>query len=290
MNLRHLETFVAIADSGSFAAAADRVGVTQSAVSMQMKALEDQLQAELFDRAVKPPSLNETGFALLPKMRILLRQADELRMLAGRVELRGRLRIGTIPTTAATLVPQALQRLSEKAPSVQLRVESGLSSDLVRRVQNRSLDGAIVTETPRLERGLSFIPILEEPLVLVAHDDISGQRVSQILRHRPFIRFNRRTGVGQVIDGALRRRRIAVQETMELDSIEAILAMVHRGLGVAIAPLSSVLSFQDAALQHVALGTPNVTRRVGLIVNEKDEINPVLTALLEELRDLGKAY
>ena len=72
MNLRHLETLLAIAESGSFAAAAERVGVTQSAVSMQMQALEAALGTELFDRARRPPVLSEIGLTLLVHARAVV--------------------------------------------------------------------------------------------------------------------------------------------------------------------------------------------------------------------------
>src|SRR5690606_33700267 len=130
--------------------------------------------------------------------------------------------------------------LAARAPDLRIRVESGLSADLARRVAQGVLDAALVTETGRLERGLLLRPILEEPLLVAAPPAAAGPPARVLLRTLPFVRFNRRTGVGRVIDAALRRDRIAVTEAMELDSIEAILAMVGRGLGVAVVPAGSV--------------------------------------------------
>jgi len=287
MNLRHLETLLAIAETGSFAAAADRVGVTQSAVSMQMRALEALLGAELFDRARRPPVLSDLGRGLLGPARAVLRAAEDLVASASGAALRGRLRLGVIPTAATGLVPDALALLAARAPDLQIRIESGLSTDLARRVAQGVLDAALVTETPRLERGLVVRPILEEPLLVVAPRAAAGPSARTLLRTLPFVRFNRRTGVGRVIDAALRRDRIVVTETMELDSIEAILAMVGRGLGVAVAPAGSVTGAVAVTVHCLPFGDPPVLRRVGLLERERPagaDPNPVTTALLEVFR------
>lgn len=288
MNLRHLETLLAIAETGSFAAAADRVGVTQSAVSMQMQALEVALAAELFDRARRPPVLNELGRSLLAHAREVLRAAEELAAAASGTALRGRLRLGVIPTAATGLVPDALTMLAARAPELQIRVESGLSVDLARRVAQGVIDAALVTEAaPRPERGLAVRPVLEEPLVVVAPLAAAGPTARTLLRRLPFVRFNRRTGVGRVIDAVLRRDRIPVSETMELDSIEAILAMVGRGLGVAVVPAGSVAGPIADRVIALPFGDPPVLRRVGLLERERQagaDPNPVTTALLEVFR------
>ena len=109
MTLRHLATLVAVAEAGSFHGAADRLGITQSAVSMQMKALEENLRVALFDRARRPPVLNALGRSLLERAREVLLRYEALRQaaLAGESVV-GTLRLGVIPTTGTTLLPRAL--------------------------------------------------------------------------------------------------------------------------------------------------------------------------------------
>ncbi|MCR9174762.1 MAG: LysR family transcriptional regulator [Alphaproteobacteria bacterium] len=290
MNLRALETLIAIAEVGSFAAAADRVGVTQSAVSMQMKALEEDLAVALFDRSRRPPILNETGRRILDSAREMVRLGEALKATAAGERVRGRLRLGVIPTAATGLVPDALAGLARRAPELQIRIESGLSVDLVRRVAQGGLDAAVVTETPRLERGLVIRTILEEALVVVAPATLvkgavtrDGDTARHLLRTRPFVRFNRRTGVGRVIEAALRQQRITVNEAMELDSIEAILAMVTRGLGVAVSPAGSVQGSLALGLEVLPFGDPQVHRKVGLIERERRDPDRVSVLLFREL-------
>ena len=192
MNLHHLETLLAAADAGSFAAAAARGGVTHAAGSMQMKALEESLGVTLFDRRRRPLQLSEAGRALLPRIRELLRQADALRAQAAGTALVGRLKLGVIPTAAAALVPGALARLTARAPELQIRIEAGLSGELARRVVSGALDAAVITSPERGHPELTARPVLEEPLVVVAPPGTPPAPAAALLRARPFIRFNRR--------------------------------------------------------------------------------------------------
>ena len=288
MSLRQLETLVAIADAGSFHAAADRLAITRSAVSMQMKALEQDLQTPLFDRARRPPTLRENARPLVEQARRILRLHEDFRLgarAAGAVA--GILRIGVIPTASTGILPDALAVLRERTPLLQVRIENELSTELIRRVERGMLDAAILTEPPRLGAGLRARTILEERLLVVAPADSPGETDFALLSALPFVRFNRRAGVGRIIDAALRARGIEVQERMELDSIESILMMVSRGLGAAIAPERSISNDQRSVLKCVPFGDPPVRRRVGLLERASPDRSALTDALLDALREVA---
>ena len=160
MNLRHLRTFVTIAETGSFQAASERLFLTQSAVSMQMKALEESLQAELFDRGKRPPVLSALGRALLDRARDLVDQVDSFRQAAaGGEELLGSLTLGVIPSATTSVLPSALARLRDEHPRMQVRIEGGLSAGLEDLVAGGVIDAAVFTEPARLPSGLRPIPV-----------------------------------------------------------------------------------------------------------------------------------
>ncbi len=129
MSIRQLRTLVAVADGGSFSAAAQRLYMTQSAVSMQMKALEDGMRAKLFDRANRPPVLNSNGWRLVEEARMIIERYDALRLLASvpAVGLTGSLRLGVIPSVATHLLPQTLSKLRKEHVRLRVQVQSGLS-------------------------------------------------------------------------------------------------------------------------------------------------------------------
>ena len=289
MSLRQLETLVAVAETGSFQAAAERLGLTQSAISMQMKGLEDELGRLLFDRARRPPALNASGARLVPRAREILRLYAAFGEAArDDVDVAGSLRLGVIPTASTGMLPDALAALNERYPRLAIRIENGLTSELVPRIADGRLDAALVTEVGRLERGLVCRTVVEERLMVVAPaGSATAGGDAALLSALPFIRFNRATGVGRIIEQGIKARRIRVNETMELDSIESILAMVSRGLGVTVAPEGTLTPPVAAGLVCLPFGAPALTRRVGLLERRSDRPSPLTGALYTALCDIA---
>lgn len=285
MSLRSLRTLLAIAERGSFAAAAKACHLTESAVSMQMKALEAELGVELFDRTVRPPALTREALGLLEHAESAL-QAYERLLAKGRSEpeVAGVLRLGAVPSVMAALLPRALAQLARRYPGVHVTVTMGLSAELVERISAGKLDAAVVSELRRTPRGLVWQPFLEEPLVLVAPLDAPDEDGAALLARYPFIRYTRQAWVGELIDDLLKRRRLAVREAMTLDTLEAVTAMVHHGLGVSIIPAHSAAGTSAALVRHMPLPGSAVHRVVGLLYRAGGPPEPLATALLGELR------
>lgn len=266
INIRYLQTFVAIADSGSFTSAADRLALTQSAISMQMKNLENDLQKDLFDRSRRSPRLNDLGESLLPTMREILRLSDDLRSQAGQLDdLTGKLHLGVISSVSTGILPEAILNLKEDYPRLTVKIINGQSDELIRSVNDGNLDAAVITEPGRLIPEIRCRTIVEEPIMIVAPASYKGSSESELLQKLPFIRFNRRTGTGRIIGALLRQWRLEVTETMELDSIESILEMVAQGVGVSVVPEHCVTARYLQDLYILPFGDPIATRRLGFI-------------------------
>ncbi len=208
MELRHLRTLVAIADYGGFAVAGAAIGLTQSAVSLHVKALEEGLGALLFDRSKRPPLLNPHGADLVERAREIVRLCADLEDSLTGADIAGVLELGAIPTVLTGTLPAALASLAAAHPGLLVRLTSGLSAELARRVYKGELDAGIVTEPVELAAGLSWHPIAAEPLVVIAPEDASEDSDHQLLESRPFIRFKRFAWAGQLIDARLRDRGI----------------------------------------------------------------------------------
>ena len=284
MNLRAMETLIAVVETGGFQAAAARLNLTQSAVSMRMKALEQDLGVVLFDRARRPPLPTIAGRAAAARARTVL-QAVERFQAVGRYPstLTGTLALGAIPTATTGFLPDALAALGSAHPDLRARVESGLSDRLLARVGSGELDAAIVTAADDPPAGLLLETLYEEPLLLVTKEAPADDRALSALTDMPFIRFNRGTGIGRLIDRRLRAEGIAVREAMELDSIESILMMVGRGLGAAIVPGFSIRGDLSASLWTGPFGDPPLSRRVAFAVRERALTDPSLVALRQAL-------
>ena len=204
MNLRALKSLIAIAEHGSFQEAAHRLGLTQSAISMQIKTLEDTLDLVLLDRRERPPKLTDIGETILSEARIMLAAETRIQTIARKeAHISGTLFLGVIPTASVELLPEILTSLKNEHPYLGIKVESGLSGDLIERLRQGSLDAAMVTEPEILDPVLNHHLLLDEPLVLIDGRQNNSPLHLGMLGKRSFIRFNRRAGVGQSIERLL---------------------------------------------------------------------------------------
>ncbi|KAB2910728.1 MAG: LysR family transcriptional regulator [Hyphomicrobiaceae bacterium] len=286
MSVRLLKTFCVVVREGSFAAAADKLALTQSAISLQMKALEQELRVELFDRSQRRPTLNEKGRALLERATEIIRLYEGLGEAISDVEdLVGTLSIGAISTVATGILPDALARLAAAHPRLKVRVVHALSAELMTMVDTGNIDAAIVSCPPgELPLDLTWHAVADEPLVVIAPDTVGEGSDEALLSNFPVIRFNRHAWAGRVIESELKRRKIITQDVMELDSIESIALMVGRGLGVAIVPYRTIAEPFPLPLTVVPFGEPPVLRQVGVISRTARALPRAADELIASLR------
>lgn len=286
MSLRALRTLIAIAQHGSFARAADTVHLTQSAVSLHIKSLEEEFNASLFNRSRRSPVLTDAGHLAVERAREIVALYDSIASdIGGDHELRGRLKIGAIQTALASALPLALAALAAEHPHLRINVASGMSAELATRVEAGELDVALTTEPVKPHPyGLVSTTLYEEGFWIIAPGSCAGLDFRQLLQQLPFIRFDRRAWAGRTIDRELRRLRLRVQTSMELDSQDAIIQMVASGLGVSVVPLSSQNLEQLKHLEVQPFGSPQKTRCVVLLEQEERPLGRLAAALAEAVK------
>ncbi|HSC82133.1 MAG TPA: LysR family transcriptional regulator [Pseudomonas sp.] len=286
MSLRALRTLVAIAQHGSFARAAEAVHLTQSAVSLHVRSLEEEFSAPLFDRSRRLPVLTDAGHLAVERAREILAIYDSIAAdLGDGSELRGRLKLGAIQTALAGVLPAALAALSREHPNLRVNVSSGMSAELATRIEAGDLDAAVTTEPVKpYPSGLVSTPLYEEGFWIIAPANVDCSDSRRLLQEHPFIRFDRRAWAGRTIERELRRLRLRVKTSMELDSQEAIVQMVCSGLGVAVIPLSSRDLHNLNGVVHVPFAEPQRMRRVVLLEREDRPAGRLASALAEAVR------
>jgi DNA-binding transcriptional LysR family regulator len=289
MSVRLLKSFCVVAREGSFAAAAEKLALTQSAISLQMKALEQELGTELFDRAQRRPTLNDKGRALLDRASEIVRLYEGLGDAVSDAEdLIGAVSIGAVSTIATGVLPDALARLAAAHPKLKLRVVNALSAELVAMVDAGQIDAALVSSPPgELPLDLTWHGFADEPLVVIAPLSSPEMNDKDLLQAFPVIRFNKSAWAGRLIEEELRRRHIETQDLMELDSIESIALMVGRGLGVAVVPYRTVAEPFPVPLSVVPFGDPPVERSVGVITRTVRTMPRALDELISSLRSVA---
>jgi len=283
MSIRRLRTLIAVQETGSFAKAADTVCVSHAAVSQQMKSLEADYQVTLFDRTRRSPELNHVGQALVAKARLLVNDYDQMTLgLSGDNPLAGEVSIGALPTTMTGLVPAAMTALKSSYDQVHVRIVPGLSADLLTQVDRRALDAAIISEPTYLAGHLSWQKIAIEPMIVIAPQETVSTDPIELLETLPFIRFTRQAWVGLLIDEWLLKNKIQVNESMELDTLEAISSMVFHGLGVSIVPKRCVPSPHPLPLKRILLKSNPLMRTLGLLSrNDSPQFKLIERVLLE---------
>lgn len=246
MEIRQLKAFVAIAETGTFTAAALRVHVTQAAISMQIRQLENEVGAKLFVRAPRHVILTEAGEHLLQRAQQILREHDaaieEIAELAGAE--RGRLRIGSASAMVLTdPLPKILKDIHEKHPQAEISVMSGTSEALVDQILAGELDLAFVS-LPVESRGIQTERLSEDQLVAIAsprHRLGTQQTVSAYtLAGEKLILGERGGNTRRLIDRFFAEAGVSLKVAMELSRQAAIKRMVEEDMGVGIVPLQSV--------------------------------------------------
>lgn len=271
MSLKALRSLVAIAKYGSFVKAADVLSLTPSAISLQIKSLEDELRVSLFDRSRRQVVLTEAGQIALVRAEAILAQYDDLtNQLYVGPGLSGRLKIGAIQTALAGALPDALVWIKEHHPKLHISVVSGMSSELARMVEEGELDAAITTEPVKpFPANLNVTVLYQDLFWAVAAQHLQGQSLVELLQTQPFLRFDKRAWAGRVIEQELSRMGIRVTEEMELDSQEALSRMASRGLGVAVVPLADEDLQKLQGVTLLPFGDPQIIRRVVLLEHQK---------------------
>ena len=291
MSLRNLQILTAIARKGSFAAAAEHLGLTQSAISLQIKNLEEELGVQLFERTGRSPKLNANGRLVLERAQEILAIYDGIRHeLAPSGMIRGVLTLGVVPTVITGPLPPVLGRLRRRHEDLRVKLLSGLSTDLVRQVEEGNLDAALTTEPP-----YAVAPQYEwraydmEPFFVAAPKGTEATGVEMLFERFAFVRFDKTAWAGALVDGQLLAQGIHPRDVMEFDSLEAALSLVEQGLGIAVVPLDKRRIRQ--AGKHFSLtpfGTPQLTRRVGMYQKRRHPRHALTELILTELcRECG---
>lgn len=264
--IRELKTFVAVAREGTFAAAGHQIGLTQAAVSAQMKRLEDELGFTLFDRTGRAARLNRRGQQTLA-------QAQELIQLYGQLGSRQQARgpavfvaLGAIASVQQAFLPEAIAKFHRQLPGSRTRIVPGLSTALLNAVDAGEIDAAAIIRPPfALHSDLRWTPLAREPFRLLVPRAVKGEDWAALLASQPFIRYDRGSFGGRQVDRFLRALRLNVREVCEVDELEAIVRLVASGLGVALLPQTADRRRWPVGVRAIDLGPRTFHRDIGLV-------------------------
>jgi DNA-binding transcriptional LysR family regulator len=292
MDVRQLEMFRAVVEEGTFTRAAERLHVSQSAISRQLQLLEEELNTRLLNRTARGVTLTPDGEVLLATAkRVDGELQDAVSQIAGTRELRhGSIALGGGMTVALYIFPKLLQRFHSAYPNVDLRVVTGDTDLLLRQLRARQLDLALLT-LPIVAADLEAQPVLKEEMVIITapkhpltrERSVDAKPVGQY----PLLLFEQGSNTRKVLDDFFRDQQIPANVVMQTENVEIIKAMVLSGLGVTLLPYSAIAGDRRRFAWSRIRGT-RLYRETGW-VHLKSEYQPrAVTAVLrvfEEMKD-----
>lgn len=284
-SIRVLKNFIAISRHGSVAAAAREIGLTAAAAGQQLQHLEAEIGIALFDRNKRSLVLNNHGRALIEPIQDIIARYESLGS-GLKNELSGTIVLGALVSTLIGHFGKALDELKRNYPELEIKLIAGLSSDFLEQVLDGKLDAAIVTESPfALPQSAIWTELYKEPMVLILPQ--AGQKRSRsavddetIPKSLPFIRFERKTWTGHLVDQTIKVNKLAINEGMEINSVEAIIELVRQGLGYSIIPqLANVDWKHDQRLRIHTLPGKTIYRKVGLLERKRHGRQSIMAAI-----------
>lgn len=291
LNLTHLHTFAQVIRHGSFSAAAKRLNLTQPAVSLHIRQLEERLNLRLIERVGKRIKPTSAGSTLLTHIgRIDAVVEDALLDLSSHAQgVAGQIAIGTGATACIHLLPPILQELRRQFPALDVRVSTGNTDGILRAVEENRLDLALVT-LPAAGRSLSITPLLDDEFVAIfsaGHHSIPKNITPQALTDLPLVVFEAGSSTRLLIDEWYLQAGLRIKPVMELGSIEAIKEMVGAGLGYSIVPRMSVAAEHHRRGLRVMPLEPALSRTLGIVLRQDKPLGKALRQVLEALQTLG---
>ena len=271
-SIRVLKNFLAITRHKSVAAAAREIGLTAAAAGQQLQQLEADIGVELFDRTKRSMTLNHHGRYLVEPIQEIIARYEALGS-DFKSELSGTIVLGALVSTLMGAFGNTLNELKHNYPELEIKLIAGLSNNFLDQVIEGTLDAAIVTESPyALPQNVQWTELYAEPMVLI-HPSAKNRKshsTKNASNDLPFIRFERNTWTGHLVDQTIRANKLIIKEGMELNSVEAIIELVRQGLGFAIVPKLANIAWETDKQLHISeLRGKTIYRKVGLLERKK---------------------
>jgi LysR family hydrogen peroxide-inducible transcriptional activator len=292
LTLKQLRYFEALAHQGHFGRAAEVCAISQPALSMQIKELEETLGTQLIERGPRQIRLTQLGEALAERASEILRAVDELGDLAraSQDQMVGRLRLGVIPTIAPYLLPTLIRALSESHAALDIHVRETMTPKLIRELGEGRLDAAIVA-LPVSEPAFAEVPLFDESFVLVRPLSDADKPVpnADMLREMRLLLLEEGHCFRDQALSFCSMQTVRPWAGLDGSSLSTLVQMVGVGLGVTLLPEMAVAVERRSADVSVArFPEPQPSRTIGMIWRKTSPLAEQFQVIAEAVRNAGQ--
>lgn len=294
LNLDQLKALETVVGLGSFTGAARKLHLSQSAISTQIRELEERFGVQLVERLGKRAFATAAGKEIIAQAHLVAEEADALAtaMRRRRDGWLGRVRLGASATALIYHLPRLLKKLTTQHPNLELVVTTGITVGVVERILRNELDAGIVS-LPVEDRSIDAWPLFEEPLVAIfpaGMKRIPAAVTPQALAGQRLILEYARANLKLLISNWLAFDGVEPGSAMELDNLEAVKEIVAAGLGASIVPQSAVADAQSRKALIVRPLQPPLVRTLAYIQQRDKPDEPALRIVRDELLTLRDRF
>ncbi len=289
--MKHLSYFDALARHGHFGRAAEACAISQPALSVQIKELEELVGAQLVERGGRQIRLTGLGEDFAERVRAILRSVDDLQELARATHnaLAGRIRIGVIPTVAPYLLPDVIKTLTQRYPGLEPRPREAVTPKLIDDLHEARLDAAIVA-LPVSEPALEEVALFNEEFVLVRPPGDEGKPVpsSEMLREMRLLLLEEGHCFREQALSFCNMSAAVPRAIMEGSSLTTLVQRVGAGIGVTLLPEMAVrIETRSADVSMVGLAEPKPFRTIGMVWRKSNPLSSQFGQIAEIVREVG---
>ncbi len=284
MDIQNIRAFLMVAKTGSFSRAAEKLFITQPAISKRISTLEFSLDCQLFDRLGKRVQLTQTGEALIPGYQRILSEMDEAQRIIStlRTQVSGHLKFGTSHHIGLHRLPPVLRQYTNQFPQVELDIQFMDSEQAGALILQGDIELALITLPDDIDKPLTTIPVWSDPMqCVVASDHLLAKQKNvsrkQLTEYGVLIQSHS-THTRDIIDRAL-KLDADTKIIMESNYLETIKAMIQNGLGWGVLPESMI----DSTLHRLTIQDVKMERHLGVLLHASRTLSSPANALLEVL-------
>jgi DNA-binding transcriptional LysR family regulator len=296
MDIRQLDMFRAVAEEGSFTRAAERLHVSQSAISRQVKLLEDELGGTLLHRGARRVALTHPGELLLKMANRVSRDIQEVvsQISETHALTRGTLTLAGGMTVCMYILPRLLKKYRSLHKKVDLRVVSSSAESLLRMLRSHEVDLALMT-LPIVAKDLEVVPVLREEMVVVTapgHPLPRRRGVDpQELGRFPLILYEAGSNTRKVQDQLLLEEQVPVEVAMETENVEIIKSMVANGLGITLIPYAAIAKdVRHGRFAYARIRGRRLFRETGWVYVKSDYVPRTITEMLRVFDQMKEQF
>ena len=281
--------FTIVARTGSFAEAAIQLHLSQPALSVAMKNLEQSLGGKLLSRTTRSVNLTPEGKAFYPVARRLLSDWEQsMQDVRNHFALgRGKLDIAAMPTYTINLLPKILADFHHQYPNIHITVHDVIAENVLQMVRDERCE-LVITFAPEDAPDLNFQPLYKDRFVAILpinHPLLAKQTLKWIhMLAYPHLSLQRPAGTRKLIDQALEEKGLLLTPAFESHQLVSIGRMVNQGLGLSVVPSTSRAQMEEMGLQCREISAPVITHQVGIVTRPQHTLSAAAQAMQQLIR------